>query len=61
MLVESDPRIEAVNALIALAYTVVPDDDFELWQVDGSEWITLGDLLALALRQGLMNGSGRVQ
>jgi len=53
--------IEAVEALRALGHTVVPDEDFERWQVDGGEWITLGDLLALALRHGLMDGPGRVQ
>ncbi|MFB0491344.1 hypothetical protein ABIE45_003930 [Methylobacterium sp. OAE515] len=58
---EADPILEAVEALIALGHTVVPDEDFEHWQVDGGEWITLGDLLALALRQGLMDGPGRIQ
>lgn len=61
MLVDYDPMIEAAEALIALGHTVVPDDDFERWQVDGGEWITLGDLLALALRHGLMDGPGRLQ
>ena len=61
MLVDFDPMIEAVEALIALGHTVVPDEDFERWQVDGSEWITLGDLLTLARRCGLMDGPGRLQ
>jgi hypothetical protein len=61
MLVDFDPMIEAVEALIALGQTVVPDDDFERWQVDDGEWITLGDLLAFALRRGLIDGPGRVQ
>ncbi|GJE53530.1 hypothetical protein GOFOIKOB_6614 [Methylobacterium tardum] len=54
---EADPVLEAVAALRALGYTVVPDEDFERWQVDGGEWITLGDLLALALRLGLMDST----
>ncbi|GJE53486.1 hypothetical protein GOFOIKOB_6567 [Methylobacterium tardum] len=61
MLVDFDPMIEAVEALIALGYTVMPDEDFERWRVDGGEWITLGDLLTLARRRGLMDGPGRLQ
>jgi hypothetical protein len=61
MLVDFDPMIEAVNALIALGHAVVPDNDFERWQVDGGEWITRGDLLVLARSRGLMDGPGRVQ
>jgi hypothetical protein len=55
------PVLEAVEALRALGYSVVPDDDFERWQVNGGEWITLGDLLALALRLGLTDSPGPVQ
>ena len=54
---EPDPVLEAVAALRAKGHPVVPDDDFERWQVDGGEWITLGDLLALALRLGLMDST----
>jgi hypothetical protein len=61
MLVDFDPMIEAVNALIALGHAVVPDNDFERWQVDGGEWITRGDLLVLARSRGLMDEPGRVQ
>lgn len=61
MLVDYDPMIEAVEALIALGHTVVPDDDFERWRVDGGDWISLDDLLVLALRRGLMDGPGRLQ
>ncbi|URD40276.1 hypothetical protein M6G65_33310 (plasmid) [Methylobacterium tardum] len=61
MLADFDPMIEAVEALIALGYTVMPDEDFERWRVDGGEWITLGDLLTLARRRGLMDGPGRLQ
>ncbi|MEG9526188.1 MAG: hypothetical protein MIL41_10530 [Hyphomicrobiales bacterium] len=61
MLVDFDPMLEPVQALTAFSHTVVPDDDFERWQVDGGEWITLGDLLTLARRRGLMDGPGRLQ
>jgi hypothetical protein len=54
---DADPVLEAVAALRALGHTVVPDDDFKRWHVDGGEWITLGDLLALALRLGLMDST----
>ncbi|MEG9526828.1 MAG: hypothetical protein MIL41_13830 [Hyphomicrobiales bacterium] len=57
----ADPVLEAVAALRALGHSVVPDDDFERWQVDGGEWITLGDLLTLARRRGLMDGPGALQ
>lgn len=58
---EADPVLEAVEALRALGHTVVPDNDFERWQVDGGEWITLGELLALAVRLGLMDSPGTLQ
>ena len=61
MLVDFDPMIEAVEALIALGYNVVPNEDFERWRVDGGEWIALGDLLTLARRCGLMDGPRRLQ
>ncbi|KQS85744.1 hypothetical protein ASG32_17795 [Methylobacterium sp. Leaf361] len=61
MLVEFDPMLEAVEVLIALGHTITPDDDFERWQVDGGEWMSLSDLLALALRHGLVDGPGRAQ
>jgi hypothetical protein len=35
--------------------------DFERWQVDGEEWITLGELLELALRLGLVAAPRRLQ
>jgi hypothetical protein len=56
-----DPILEAVSALRSRGHTVEADDNFELWQVDGGEWITLGDLLALAVRLGLMDSPGRLQ
>jgi hypothetical protein len=58
---DADPALEAVAALRALGHTVVPDEEFERWQVDGGEWITLGELLALALRLGLCDSPGALQ
>jgi len=57
----ADPVLEAVAALQAHGHTVVPDDDFERWQVDGREWITLGELLAMAMRLGLVAAPRRLQ
>jgi hypothetical protein len=57
----ADPVSEAVAVLHARGHIVVPDDDFERWQVDGEEWITLGELLELALRLGLVAAPRRLQ
>lgn len=57
----ADPVMDAVVALRSRGHTVVPGDDFEHWQVDGGEWITLSDLLALAIRIGFVAGPRRVQ
>lgn len=56
-----DPTLEAVAALQARGHTVVQDKEFECWQIDGGEWISLSELLALALRLGLVAGPGLVQ
>jgi hypothetical protein len=56
-----DPTLEAVTALRAHGHTVEPDDEFERWQIDGGEWISQDNLLALALRVGLVDGPGLVQ
>lgn len=49
-----DPILEAVEALKLRGHAVVPwGDDFEAWLVDG-ETLTDGELMALALRLGLM-------
>lgn len=56
-----DPQEEAATALIAAAHSVEPTgDDLGLWRVDG-RLLTDGDLVALALRLGLMDGSGELQ
>ena len=52
---EHDIVTEAADALIAYGYKVEPlGDDFALWLVDGKIH-TDGDLLALAIRLGLMD------
>lgn len=56
-----DPTLEAVAALQAHGHTVEPDEEFERWQIDGREWISHDDLLAIALRLGLVDGPGLVQ
>ena len=61
MLGEFDPMSEVVEALRTLGHTVVPNEDFDHWQVDEGEWLTSGDLLALALRLGLMDSPGTLQ
>ena len=58
---DPDPFREAVAALAAAGREVEPTgDDLALWLVDGKE-MTDGDLLALALRLGLMDGPDRLQ
>jgi hypothetical protein len=61
MFEDTDPIAEAVAVLTSRGHTVEPDDDFEHWRVDGGEWLTVGDLLALAICQGLNPGIGRLQ
>jgi hypothetical protein len=61
MLISDDPVLDAVAALRACGHTVEPDVEFELWQIDGGEWISLGALLALAASVGLREGPGRAQ
>ncbi|QGY05482.1 hypothetical protein MMSR116_29020 [Methylobacterium mesophilicum SR1.6/6] len=56
-----DPILEAVEALRLLGKTVEPwSDDFALWLVDG-ETLTDSDLLALAIRLGVMDSPGTLQ
>lgn len=56
-----DPFHEAVEALRAIGRQVEPTgDDLGLWRVDGVE-MTDGDLIALALRLGLMTGPEMIQ
>lgn len=56
-----DPHEEAATALIAAGHSVEPTgDDLALWRVDG-RLLTDGDLIALAIRFGLMDGPERVQ
>jgi hypothetical protein len=61
MLEGSDPIAEAVTVITSRGHTVEADDDFENSRVDGGEWLTAGDLLALAICQGLNPGIGRLQ
>lgn len=56
-----DPPHEAAEALRATGRKIEPTgDDLALWLVDGVE-MTDGDVIALALRLGLMTGPERVQ
>ncbi|MCJ2053962.1 hypothetical protein [Methylobacterium sp. J-070] len=61
MLGEFDPMSEVVEALRALGHTVVPNADFDRWQVDEGEWLTSGDLLSLAIRLGLLDSPWMLQ
>ncbi|QEE41329.1 MULTISPECIES: hypothetical protein [unclassified Methylobacterium] len=61
MFEDSVPIAEAVTVLASRGHTVEPDDDYENWRVDGSDWLTVGGLLALAIRLGLNVGVGRLQ
>lgn len=56
-----DPVLEAMTVLRLLGHTVEHDGEFEKWRVDGGEWITLLDMLTLALRLGLRRGPQRLQ
>lgn len=47
MLVRDDPVLNAVAVLQACGHTVEPDVEFELWQVDGGEWVSLSALLVV--------------
>ena len=61
MLEDSDPIAEAVTVITSRGHTVEADDDFENWRVDGGDWLTVGELLALAICLGLNAGTGRLQ
>lgn len=61
MFEDSDPIDEAVTVITSRGHTVEPDDDFENWRVDGGDWLTAGDLLALAICLGLNAGPRRLQ
>jgi hypothetical protein len=58
---DSDPIAEAVTVIATRGHTVEADDDFENWRVDGGDWLTAGDLLALTICLGLNAGVGRLQ
>ncbi|MCJ2117118.1 hypothetical protein MKK65_11185 [Methylobacterium sp. J-001] len=60
MFEDPDPIVEAVMVITSRGHTIEPDDDFENWRVDGGAWITVGDLLALAICLGLSAGNGKV-
>ncbi|MBP1179942.1 hypothetical protein [Methylobacterium sp. PvR107] len=52
-----DPILEAIEALKLRGHTVDPwGDDHLLWLVDGQS-LTEGELLALAVRLGLMDST----
>jgi hypothetical protein len=54
---DHDAVTEAAKALIAAGHSVEPwGDDFAFWQVDGRT-LSDSDLLALALRMGLMDST----
>lgn len=54
---DHDAITEAADALIAYGYTVEPwGDDHAFWQVEGKT-LTDSDVLALAVRLGLMDST----
>lgn len=54
---DHDPITEAADALIAAGHDVRPwGDDLALWLCDGQS-VTDSDLLALAIRLGLMDST----
>jgi len=56
-----DPILEVVDALRTYGLRVEPwSESYPLWLVDG-ETLTGGDILALAVRLGLMDSPGRLQ
>jgi len=68
MSVDCDPILEAVEALKLSGRSVRPwAEDILLWLVDGMVWLVDGemltdsDLLALAIRLGLMDSPGGLQ
>ncbi|GJE09484.1 hypothetical protein [Methylobacterium longum] len=63
MLVEADPLTDAISALRAKGHTVEPcGEDPALWRIDNEDQeLTVEQLLALALRLGLVEGPGRAQ
>ncbi|MGU3329378.1 hypothetical protein ACLBXB_20805 [Methylobacterium mesophilicum] len=61
MFEDSDPIVEAVTVITSRGYTVEPDADFDRWRVDGGEWLTVGEVLTLAMHLGLNAGVGRLQ
>ena len=65
---DADPVLEAIEVLKASGRNVGPwTEDVMLWLVDGMLWLvdgemlTDGDLMALAVRLGLMDSPGRLQ
>lgn len=63
MLVESDPVTDANLALRAKGHMVEPcGEGPALWRIDNDDQeLTVEQLLALALRLGLVEGPGRAQ
>ncbi|MGH1574940.1 hypothetical protein ACRAWG_35270 [Methylobacterium sp. P31] len=53
--------LDAAAALRACGHTVEPDGASERWLVDRGFWITGAQLVAIAVRLGLMEGPGRPQ
>ena len=61
MFEDSDPIVEAVTVITSRGHTVEPDTDFERCRINGGEWLTVGELLTLAMNFGLNAGVGRLQ
>ncbi|MHC2108611.1 hypothetical protein [Methylobacterium sp. CM6246] len=61
MLEGSDPIAVGVTVITSRGHTVEADDDIENWRVEGGDWLTVGDLLALVICFGLNPGTGRLQ
>jgi hypothetical protein len=53
--------LDAVAALRSHGHIVEAAETFERWCIDGGDWISLGAMLALAMRLGLREGPGRAQ
>jgi hypothetical protein len=53
--------LDAAAALRAHGHRVEPDGGSERWLIDGGLWLTDGELLAMAVRLGLMEGPRRPQ
>jgi hypothetical protein len=54
-----DQILDAATTLRVCGHTVDPDDASKRWLIDGGLWLTDAELLATAVRVGLMEGPRR--